>query len=119
MKRIHMILLGAPQVPPVFIAPGIWTQLDAADKVWLIVQNNTPNQNVEDFGGYNAIDIDPYVFDFPLGFSVSAKQYLTFATEWALTPPEGVLHNYRTLQECADAVYNATDIQGVMLFDNI
>lgn len=115
-----MILVGVGT--STFIAPGIWKYVDdggSGGKTWLVIQNNTPNQNVEDFGGYNAVDIDPYLIDFPDGFSVSAKQYLTFATEWGQTPPEGVLKNYRTAQECFDALDAGTDTQGVMLYDNI
>lgn len=119
MKRININFIGAdPTI--VFVAPGIWkiTTSDGLTSM-LCVKNDTPNQNMEDWGGYNLIDPDADTYDFPTGYSVSIKQYTTFATEFALDPPQGCLANYRTLEEAGAALENDRNTQGIMLFDNV
>lgn len=119
MKKISINFIGAnPTIT--FLAPGLWKVVTSDEtSSALIVKNDTPNQNMEDWGGYNLVDPEADTYDFPTGYSVSVKQYTTFATEFALDPPQGCLANYRTLQEAADALENGTNVQGVMLFDNI
>lgn len=121
MKRIFIMLMGGTGQPdPTFIAPGIWSMPDQSDKVFLIVLNQTPNQNqADDWGGYNIIDSSADTYEFSNGYSVSVKQAVNMAAEFAETPPKGVLANYRTLQMAATALWNGTNVQGVMLFDNI
>lgn len=119
MKKLLIALIGAdPTIT--FVAPGIW-KITTSDGLTsrLCVKNDTPNQNMEDWGGYNLIDTEADTYSFPSGYSVSTKQYLTYAAEFALTPPQGCLANYRTVEEAAAALEAGTDVQGVMLFDNV
>lgn len=118
MKRLHINFIGVTPVTT-FIAPGIWKYLTSASVVWLVVKNDTPNQNMEDWGGYNLVNFDADTDDFPSGISVSIKQYTTFAAEFALAVPKGCLANYRTLAEAIAAAEAGTNTQGLMLFDNV
>jgi hypothetical protein len=115
MKKISINLIGAdPTIT--FLAQGLW-KITSSDGLAtrLCVLNQTANQNMEDWGGYNLIDAEADTYSFPTGYSVSVKQYVSYATEFALTPPQGCLHNYRTLEEAARALEDETDIQGIIL----
>lgn len=115
MKKLSLSLAGANPVITQ-IAIGVWKIVNSGATVTrLCVLNQTANQNVEDWGGYNLINTAADTGDFPSGISISVKQYLNYAAEFQLTPPQGILKNYRTLQEAALAVENGTDTQGVII----
>lgn len=117
MKKILLQFIGGtPTIAKVGV--GVW-KVTTSDTLTtrLVVLNQTPNQNMEDWGGYNAIDTEADTYSFPTGYSISVKQYLARAAEFGETPPRGCMRNYRTLEECADAIENGTDVQGIVLAD--
>ena len=119
MKKINLNFVG---VDPVVtkVGPGVWHYLGSDETTSrLIVLNQTPAQHMDDWGGYNAIDTDADAYASSTGYSISIKQFTTFADKFQETPPKGCVRNYKTLQECVDALEAGTDIQGEMLNDNV
>lgn len=119
MKKLFISFIGADPTTE-FIAPGLW-KVTTSDGLTsrLLVKNDVPNQHMEDWGGYNFVDPEADTYNFPTGYSVSVKQFVSYAAEFALTPPQGCLRNYRSVEEAAAALEANTDVQGVMLFDNV
>jgi hypothetical protein len=119
MKRLFLILAGAD---PTYsrVGTGVWKVVSSdTTREALIVKNDVPVQDMEDWGGYNIVDYDANTTPFPNATSISVKQYTSHAAEFALTPPAGCLKNYRTLEEAGTAFENQTNVQGVMLYDNL